>query len=423
MKKRLLNFMRFLIHAVLALSIVIGTFPSALAAVDGSVTVRCSKDSAAAGESVDVVVSVSDAKNLAGYLLYIYCDTAVFQASLDEEDGTLLVRRGDFTGSGTIMGNAFGDDGWQVLWFAPKNVSGSGSLFTLTFVIDEAAASGEYEIRIGYSPENTIDVEGNLCELNVTGTSLLIEGKPSPSETPEGDSDDSGGSDNEPTPDTEHDGKPSGETKPPLPGTPPSSANAPEEDSSSADPWGEDFVDVGKMHWAYAYVMELAKQNIVSGTGDGHFYPERQVTRAEFVKMLAGIAGVDVTGRTTDRFDDVKIGQWWMPYVAWASEEGLVNGISETLFEPGQHMTREQMATLIYRFCEKNGISLPEVQERIVFNDEASVASYARKPIESVQAAGIINGYEDGTFRPKVNAKRSEAAKVLCTLLAFMDEY
>ena len=63
------------------------------------------------------------------------------------------------------------------------------------------------------------------------------------------------------------------------------------------------------------------------------------------------------------------------------------------------------------------------MQERIVFNDEASVASYARKPIESVQAAGIINGYEDGTFRPKVNAKRSEAAKVLCTLLAFMDEY
>lgn len=376
-----------------------------LAAGSGSVAAQCSQTVVDAGGRVDIVVSADGIKSMAGYLIYIQCDTNVFQAVLDEEDGTVLVRKGDLTDSGTLMGNHYGTAGWQVLWFAPEDISGSGDLFTISLMIGAEAVSGEYEISIGYSPENTIDVEGNLCPIQTVGTMLQVVGKDQPEEDDTAVEDPS-------EPDSVGDGTetdvPSGEV------------GSDEKEPPVVLPV-KDFIDVRAGHWAYPYIMTLAQSGIVSGAGDGRFYPERQVTRAEFVKMLAGIAKADVQGRSTTRFKDVNAGQWWTPYIAWASEEGIVNGISADRFGPDQLLTREQMATLIYRFCEKMKLSLPKVKEPIDFIDGESIASYAKQAVEAAQAAGIVNGYEDGTFRPKLNTKRSEAAKVLATVFALVN--
>lgn len=311
------------------------------------------------------------------FLIYVYCDTDVFIAEIDQEDGTYQVNKGDLCATGTMMTNINGSKGLQTLWFSTKNVTGSGSLFTVTLKVAEDAKDGEYSIGLGYSEENTIDVNAKPQLLSMQGGSICVVGQ--------------------------------------------STDEQEEEDPSEPEIPVELFSDVPENNWAFPYVMALYERGIVSGGGDGRFYPEKQVTRAEFVKMLAGVAGAKVSLQKSTQFKDVPRDSWFAPYVAWAYEKGITKGITETEFGPHALITREQMATLVVRLCEKQKIDLQKIQNRIAFTDESSIADYAKKAVGEVQRAGLISGYPDGTFLPKANAKRHEAAKVLASLLALIE--
>ena len=184
------------------------------------------------------------------------------------------------------------------------------------------------------------------------------------------------------------------------------------------------FSDVDASGWAAESIYFLYERGIVDGVGDGLFAPTRSITRAEFVKILAGVAGADsetLSGKTTG-FTDVEPGSWYAPYVAWAVENGVTSGTSETTFAPNANITREQMATMIYRYAQKVGFALPETQPAVTFDDASTFSAWAADAITAMQRAGIINGVGNNLFAPADNATREQACKMLALLLQLMEE-
>lgn len=176
------------------------------------------------------------------------------------------------------------------------------------------------------------------------------------------------------------------------------------------------FADVPATHWAFEYVSELSSRGIVDGVGDNMFNPNGQVTRAQFVKMLAGVLGAQTSSRISS-FVDVPADEWYAEYVVWAYANGLTDGVDAEHFAPNAIVTREQICTLIVRAAGKYGMELVPVEPEINFTDSSSISAYAVESVRVMQGAGIISGYEDGSFKPHNGATRAEAAKLLCGLI------
>ncbi len=173
------------------------------------------------------------------------------------------------------------------------------------------------------------------------------------------------------------------------------------------------FKDVPTTHWAIKPVEYLAAEGIVSGNGDGTFAPDRTVTREEFVKMVVG--AFKIAGSGDIAFTDVAKSHWAYGYINAAVENGIVKGISDNKFGMGSLITRQDMAVIMSRIIELKGIQLQS--GTVAFTDSAAIADYAKDAVELLAGAGIINGYEDGSFKPEGSLTRAEAAKVIYAIV------
>ena len=179
------------------------------------------------------------------------------------------------------------------------------------------------------------------------------------------------------------------------------------------------FVDVPSSRWSATYINKLASLGIINGTGGGYFEPTLQVTREEFVKMLAGVAGANVSGYTSSRFPDVPMSRWSASYIAWAADRGITTGTDGGRFAPTMKITREEMATMIYRYVQISGKTLPAKNAPVTFADADQISSWAQTAVSVMQQAGIIDGNVTNgryTFDPQVPASREECAKMLSIL-------
>lgn len=168
--------------------------------------------------------------------------------------------------------------------------------------------------------------------------------------------------------------------------------------------------------WAYEAIIALSDKGVVSGYEDRTFRAGNSVTREEYVKMLVVALGIyDETAICL--FTDTVNGNWYDSYIASAVNHGIVNGISETEFGVGANITRQDMAVIAYRAITSLGKKLPDVQETVVFSDEADIADYAGEAVNELQQANIINGMGDGTFAPGANANRAQAAYIIYSIL------
>lgn len=175
-----------------------------------------------------------------------------------------------------------------------------------------------------------------------------------------------------------------------------------------------------KTHWAREQIALLAEKNILNGTGGGYFSPEAQVTRSQFVQILAKLSGENYSACTTDGFTDVDAGAWYAPAVAWAVERGITTGSGDGLFSPDAPITRQDMAVMLQRYVEQAAeTELPEENAALIFTDAPSIAAYAADAVSAMQMAGIINGIPDGSgyrFAPEEQATRAQAASMIAGL-------
>lgn len=185
------------------------------------------------------------------------------------------------------------------------------------------------------------------------------------------------------------------------------------------------FTDVPEGAWYHDYVYDLVYRGVVNGMTATTYEPEGKLTRAQFVKLLACSLEEAETLKTYEGqhpFTDSE-GHWAEAYIAWAKDKGIVEGVSATEFDPEAPITREQMATIFGRYALKQGIELPkDAAPAQSFPDADKISEYAREFVELMRIAGILNGYEDGTFRPQGNATRAEAAKLFSLFLSITDK-
>lgn len=171
------------------------------------------------------------------------------------------------------------------------------------------------------------------------------------------------------------------------------------------------FRDVKKGSWYYEDVVYAWEKGIFSGLSDTAFGPEDPLTRGMFVTVLGRIAGVDQAGYTRAVFDDVDPLAWYGPYVAWAAESGITAGTGDGLFSPDIQVTREQIATFLYRFLQFIGCETATETE-LPYADQESIASYAREAVGVCLAMELMKGDDQNNFRPKDSATRAEAAAI-----------
>lgn len=170
--------------------------------------------------------------------------------------------------------------------------------------------------------------------------------------------------------------------------------------------------DMTESHYAYEAVQSLTAKGIISGYPDGNFYPDKEITRAEFVKLLVNLTGIkSPEGENVRQFDDVDSNQWYDEYIRAGVAAGLVNGISETEFGPELPITRQDAAVMVHRAAAYMGISFDGAQV-VSFNDFDTVSEYAQESVRILSSAGVINGM-DGSFAPKQTANRGQCAKII----------
>lgn len=179
------------------------------------------------------------------------------------------------------------------------------------------------------------------------------------------------------------------------------------------------FEDIANVPWALEAIETLHEKNLISGISPGYFAPETPVLREEFVKMLVGIINPDVQNVVIN-FNDCHIEDWYYPYVSVAVGAGIVNGISENEFGAGLCITRQDMAVLCLRAMEWKGIR--PVKQNIVFTDSEEIANYARDAVTVLSGSGILEGFDDGSFRPNEITTRAQAAVIIFRLMKYMEE-
>ena len=168
----------------------------------------------------------------------------------------------------------------------------------------------------------------------------------------------------------------------------------------------KNFSDLDKTEWARESVETLAAKGIVDGVSEGKFEPMRNVTRAEFVKLIVSAFGM--TNKKQVSFSDVASDTWYADSVSIAASNGIVNGISDTEFAPGLEITRQDAALIIYK-CMKDLTTAVDGAEP---TDMSQVADYAASAVKALYQSGIING-DDGYFAPANKLTRAEAACML----------
>ena len=174
------------------------------------------------------------------------------------------------------------------------------------------------------------------------------------------------------------------------------------------------FSDVDHTHYAKQAISYLASKNIVNGLPDGSFGVNNTLTRAELATMLARSAGYNENDSVP--FVDVASDDWFYTGVAFCYTSGITNGQTPTVFNPYAPITRQELATMLYRYASFKDIAIP-TNSNDSFKDESSFALYATEAINALHSGGIINGFEGNIFAPTNNATRAEMAKMLYNLL------
>ena len=191
------------------------------------------------------------------------------------------------------------------------------------------------------------------------------------------------------------------------------------------------FKDVPAGTWYQPWVKYASSNGLMTGLKDdlggysGYFDPDAQLTRAQVATVLWRAAGSPSQG--SSKFPDTVKGSWYDEAVAWCVSAGVVTGYTsgpdKGCFRPDRAVTREELATMVWRFAKTQGIDVsnPDPTKFNATVDHASVSSFAVEPLKWTAAAGIMGGvdYGNGQFglEPQGTATRAQAAKVFSVLV------
>ena len=178
----------------------------------------------------------------------------------------------------------------------------------------------------------------------------------------------------------------------------------------------DDFTDVSRSDWYYQFVDYVTSKGYFNGVADKTFAPADNMTRAMFVTVLFRFHGAK-GDRSQSAFTDVAPGEWYTDAINWAAANRIVDGVGNGKFAPNDPITRAQMCTMIERYLDLYRkawkVTLPESGSLSVMVDESAIPAWALAAVKQCQRHGLVNGFEDGTFRPNELSTRAQVAAVI----------
>ena len=172
------------------------------------------------------------------------------------------------------------------------------------------------------------------------------------------------------------------------------------------------FDDVKPAHWFADAVEYVTENGIMNGTAADTFSPNAPATRAMLVTVLYRLAG-SPDADTVHGFTDLVRGAWYEDAVAWAAENGIVDGVGSAQFAPNAHITREQLALILYRYAQHCGLDVSASEDLSDYADAQSVSPWARNAMTWAVSAGLISGRSASALAPQSGATRAEIAQLL----------
>ena len=176
------------------------------------------------------------------------------------------------------------------------------------------------------------------------------------------------------------------------------------------------FEDVEK-HWGRDAINFVAARGIFNGVSETTFAPDSQISRGMLVTVLGRLDNIDVSGYNC-MFADVNKNTYYAPYIEWARRNNIVGGTGDNRFEPDRSVSRQEIAVIVARYLEYKGKTLNN--SAVTYSDASNIDSWAKEYVYKVNNAGIITGVGT-EFQPKENATRAQAATILKRIVEYLD--
>ena len=177
------------------------------------------------------------------------------------------------------------------------------------------------------------------------------------------------------------------------------------------------FEDLAGYNWAISSVSYLKEKGLIHGYPDGSFRPDTAITRGELCVLVTNAFLEKAYRYEESRFPDVSREDWFYSHLMTAEYFSLFQWIYEGAFMQDEPVTRQEMCAIIYRAYRRSEADLIRVNPRYDFLDFSQISNYAYDPIQRLQQAGCVSGYENGEFLPLKLPTRAEVAKVIASVM------
>ncbi len=177
----------------------------------------------------------------------------------------------------------------------------------------------------------------------------------------------------------------------------------------------KEFTDISG-HWAMQYIEFVTQRELFLGTSATEFSPDDAMTRAMFATVIGRLherSYGEITQSDEEIFTDCDYSSYYGKYVAWAADSGVITGVGNNLFLPDEQISREQMATILFRYAELINALPQESDEQLTYSDKDNISDWATDAALFTQTTLIIKGKEDERFAPQDKATRAEVATII----------
>jgi len=175
------------------------------------------------------------------------------------------------------------------------------------------------------------------------------------------------------------------------------------------------FADVPEHEWFAESVAYVNAKGLMNGVSATKFDPKASITRGMIVTIIYRLAGSPQVN-TTQPFEDVKLASYYSAPIAWAYENGVVNGYSKDVFAPDKEITREQLSVILHRYAQKQGVVVRnglEKESLSAFKDNDKISGYAEEALAWASMNGLLQGVTATTLAPQGKATRAQAATII----------
>jgi|GEM_PF-6542780 len=183
------------------------------------------------------------------------------------------------------------------------------------------------------------------------------------------------------------------------------------------------FTDIPEDYYARDAIEYMYDTGLMNGTSDTTFSPDLPYTRAMFVTMLGRLEGVDTLKYPGSQFRDVAVGNWATPYINWAAQNGIVNGVGEGMFKPGNIITQEQYCTIVCRYMDTKGLDFPGKEVwKPELTDAYDLSVWAIPSVMNMVCYNLVDLDPDFAFGPKRQMDRVTIARYFTDLHRMLNE-